>query len=41
MPGKDFDAWVKSEDIAEAMAYICSEKGNSLRETVLKIYNQA
>jgi NAD(P)-dependent dehydrogenase (short-subunit alcohol dehydrogenase family) len=40
MPGKDFSTWVKPSDIAEAMAFICSENGNPLRETVLKIYNR-
>ena len=41
MPGKDFGTWVKPSDIAEAMAFLCSENGNPLRETVLKIYNRA
>lgn len=41
MPDKDFTAWVKPEEIAEAIAFLCSEHGNPLRETVLKIYNRA
>jgi NAD(P)-dependent dehydrogenase (short-subunit alcohol dehydrogenase family) len=41
MPDKDFSAWVKPEEIAEAMAFLCSENGNPLRETVLKIYNRS
>jgi NAD(P)-dependent dehydrogenase (short-subunit alcohol dehydrogenase family) len=41
MPDKDFTAWVKPEAIADAMAYLCSEKGTALRETVLKVYNRA
>lgn len=41
MPDKDFTAWVKPEEIADAMAYLCSEKGTPLRETVLRLYNRA
>jgi NAD(P)-dependent dehydrogenase (short-subunit alcohol dehydrogenase family) len=41
MPDKDFSTWVKPEDIAEAMAFLCSENGNALREPVLKLYNRA
>ena len=41
MPDKDFTAWVKPEQIADAMLFICSEQGNPLRETVLKVYNRA
>lgn len=41
MPDKDFTMWVKPEDIAKAMVYLCSEEGLPLRETVLKIYNRA
>lgn len=40
MPDKDFTAWVTTEEIAEAMAFLCSEKGKPLRETVLKIYGR-
>jgi NAD(P)-dependent dehydrogenase (short-subunit alcohol dehydrogenase family) len=41
MPDKDFTAWVKPEEIAASMAFICSGDGNPLRESVLKIYNRA
>ena len=41
MPDKDFTTWVKPEEIAESIAFICSEKGKPLRETVLKIYNRS
>jgi NAD(P)-dependent dehydrogenase (short-subunit alcohol dehydrogenase family) len=41
MPDKDFSAWVKPEEIADAMAFICSDTGKPLRETVLKIYNRS
>lgn len=38
MPDADFSKWVKPEQIADAMAFLCSDKGSPLRETVLKIY---
>lgn len=41
MPDKDFSAWVKPEEIAEAIAFLCSESSKPLRETVLKLYNRA
>lgn len=41
MPDKDFSAWVKPEEIADAIAFICSDYGKPLRETVLKIYNRS
>jgi NAD(P)-dependent dehydrogenase (short-subunit alcohol dehydrogenase family) len=41
MPDKDFSAWVQPEQIADAMAFICSESGKPLRETVLKLYNRS
>lgn len=41
MPDADYSTWVKPEEIAEAMAYLCSEKGRALRDTVLKMYGRA
>lgn len=41
MPDKDFSAWVKPEAIADAMAFLCSESGMPLRETVLKVYGRS
>jgi NAD(P)-dependent dehydrogenase (short-subunit alcohol dehydrogenase family) len=41
MPSADPGKWVKPEQLAEVLSFICSEKGNPLRETVLKIYNNA
>jgi len=41
MPDADFSAWVKPEEIASLMEFICSEEGNALREPVYKIYNNA
>lgn len=41
MPDKDFTAWVKPEEIADSLAFLCSDSGKVLRQTVLKIYNRA
>lgn len=41
MPTADFTAWVKPEEIADAMMFIVSDGGKSLRETVLKIYGRS
>jgi NAD(P)-dependent dehydrogenase (short-subunit alcohol dehydrogenase family) len=41
MPDADPSAWVKPEEIATLMEFICSDKGNALREAVYKIYNSA
>jgi len=41
MPDKDFTAWVKSEEIAEAIAFLCAEISSPLRETVFKLYNRS
>jgi NAD(P)-dependent dehydrogenase (short-subunit alcohol dehydrogenase family) len=41
MPDADFDKWVKPEALAEVLEFMISEKGSVLRETVLKVYNNA
>ena len=41
MPDADFDRWVKPEAMAEVLEFMISEKGNVLRDTVLKVYNNA
>lgn len=41
MPNADFDAWVKPEDVANLLAFICSDEGKAIREPVYKIYNNA
>jgi NAD(P)-dependent dehydrogenase (short-subunit alcohol dehydrogenase family) len=41
MPKGNPDNWVKPEQIAEVLEFICSEKGEPLREPVYKIYNNA
>ena len=41
MPDTDPSKWVKPSALAEIMKFIISEKGLPLRETVLKVYNNA
>ena len=41
MPDAKFDNWVKAEEIADVLEMICSEKGNAMREVILKMYNNA
>lgn len=41
MPDADFDSWVKPEQLADVMEFICSEKGSPVREAVYKVYNNA
>jgi NAD(P)-dependent dehydrogenase (short-subunit alcohol dehydrogenase family) len=41
MPDADPAAWVKPEQIATLLEFICSEKGDALRDPVYKIYNNA
>lgn len=41
MPDANFDNWVKPEQIAELLAFICSDKAMAIREPVFKLYNNA
>jgi NAD(P)-dependent dehydrogenase (short-subunit alcohol dehydrogenase family) len=41
MPDTDPEKWVKASAIAEILEFVVSEKGAPLRETVLKVYNNA
>lgn len=38
MPHANFSTWVSTEDIAYAIHYLCTEKGASLHDPVLKMY---
>ena len=40
MPKADFSKWVKAEEIADMMEFIVSQKGESLREPVFKMYGK-
>jgi NAD(P)-dependent dehydrogenase (short-subunit alcohol dehydrogenase family) len=41
MPEADPASWVRPEQIADVLEFICSEKGTTLREPVYKVYNNA
>ena len=41
MPEVNPDIWVKPGEIAETLEFLVSDKSSALRETVLKIYNNA
>lgn len=41
MPDANPNNWVKPEQIADLLEFICSEKGDVLREPVYKVYNNA
>lgn len=41
MPDANPDNWVKAEQLADVMEFICSEKGMPVREAVYKVYNNA
>ncbi len=41
MPDADPEKWVKPEALAEILEFISSDKAATLRETVLKVYNNA
>lgn len=41
MPKADFNKWVKPEQIADVLDFICSDKGDPLRAPLYKIYGDA
>jgi len=41
MPEANPDNWVKADQIADVLEFICSDKGMPVREPVYKIYNNA
>ena len=41
MPDANPAAWVRPEQIADVLEFICSEKGEPLRESVYKVYSNA
>lgn len=41
MPDADPEKWVKPEALAEVLGFLVSDKSATLRETVLKVYNNA
>lgn len=41
MPNSDFSKWIPATDMAEGIAFVLSDTGKKLRQTVLKLYNEA
>jgi NAD(P)-dependent dehydrogenase (short-subunit alcohol dehydrogenase family) len=41
MPDANFSDWVKPEEVAGVLEFICSEKGAAVREPVYKLYNNS
>jgi NAD(P)-dependent dehydrogenase (short-subunit alcohol dehydrogenase family) len=41
MPNANPENWVKPAEVAETLEFLISDKSNALRETVLKVYNNA
>ena len=41
MPDAKFSDWVRAEDIAQTIAFFCEGPGRSLRDEVVKVYNNA
>lgn len=41
MPDANASDWVSPASLADTMEFVVSDKGNALRETVLKVYNNA
>ena len=41
MPNANFDHWVKTEDVADAISFILGNTGSQLRHSIFKIYNRS
>ncbi len=41
MPDENAENWVKTEQLADVLEFICSEKGMPVREAIYKVYNNA
>ena len=41
LPNADFNAWVKTEQIADIIYFYSTEEASALREPVIKVYNNA
>ncbi len=41
MPHADFSQWVTTRDVAESIDFLLSQAGSRLRDSILKIYNEA
>ncbi len=40
-PNSDYSQWVSTETLAESIAFLVSDTGKQLRDTVLKVYNNS
>ncbi|GAA4415534.1 SDR family NAD(P)-dependent oxidoreductase [Nibrella viscosa] len=40
-PDADFRTWVRPEEVAESMAFVCSPAGRKIQDVVLKVYGAA
>ncbi|MEO6490699.1 MAG: SDR family NAD(P)-dependent oxidoreductase [Ferruginibacter sp.] len=41
MPGSNFDTWVKTESIADTIYFYCTKEAGSIREPIIKLYNNS
>jgi hypothetical protein len=41
MPDANPDNWVKTSEVAETLEFLVSDKAKALKETVVKMYNNA
>jgi NAD(P)-dependent dehydrogenase (short-subunit alcohol dehydrogenase family) len=41
MPDADYSSWVPASNIAELIAFLLNDTGQMMRDTVIKLYNQA
>jgi len=41
MPDADYSTWIKAEEIAKTIAFICSDRGKSYREPIIKLYGNS
>jgi NAD(P)-dependent dehydrogenase (short-subunit alcohol dehydrogenase family) len=41
MPGADFQKWVPAASIADTIAFLLGDSGSMVRESVIKVYNNA
>jgi NAD(P)-dependent dehydrogenase (short-subunit alcohol dehydrogenase family) len=41
MSEANYDDWVKTEEVADTIYYLCSEKGAAIRESVIKMYGNS
>lgn len=41
MPNANFSNWVTPEEIAGTMAYLCSDKGSGVRDSIVKVYGRS